>query len=70
MLSSQTKDIVTAKAMKKLQEIGLTPKNINQLSRDEINNIIISVDFNLKSKYIKKTTQILIINMMEIFLKL
>lgn len=61
MLSSQTKDIVTAKAMKKLQEIGLTPENISKLSRDEINNLIISVGFhNLKSKYIKKTTQILL----------
>ncbi len=61
MLSSQTKDQITAKTISILQKYGLTPENIKNTSVEKINELIKHSGFhNLKSKYIKKTSEILI----------
>jgi len=60
MLSSQTKDQITAEAIRKLQKKGLTIENILKMSEKEIDQFIEKVGFhNRKSIYIKKTTEIL-----------
>ena len=60
MLSSQTKDEITAKAVKRLQKYGLTIDNILKLSENKLNTLIKEVGFhNRKTKYILKTTRIL-----------
>jgi endonuclease-3 len=60
MLSSQTKDQITAEAIRKLQKKGLTVENILKMSEKEIDKCIEKVGFhNRKSVYIKKTTEIL-----------
>ncbi|KAI9730854.1 MAG: Endonuclease III-like protein 1 [Cirrosporium novae-zelandiae] len=70
MLSSQTKDEVTAAAMRRLQtelpaaeadgEKGLSLENILAVEENELNALIRSVGFhNNKAKYIKKTAVIL-----------
>lgn len=45
MLSSQTKDEITGKAMQKLKESGLTVSKINSLSEEEIAQLIYPVGF-------------------------
>jgi endonuclease III len=61
MLSSQTKDEVTSKAIQYLQKYGLKPKKIDKLSTYELNELIKSVGFhNKKAIYIKKATKILL----------
>ncbi|VVU95463.1 HhH-GPD superfamily base excision DNA repair protein [seawater metagenome] len=61
MLSSQTKDQITAKTISILQKYGLTPENINNTSVEKINELIKHSGFhNLKSKYIKNTTKIIL----------
>ena len=45
MLSSQTKDEVTGKAMQQLKESGLTVSKINSLSEKEIAQLIYPVGF-------------------------
>lgn len=60
MLSSQTKDQMTAEAMKNLQEHGLTVDNILKTDQSIIENLIKKVNFyKRKSSYIKRVTQIL-----------
>jgi len=60
MLSSQTKDQVTAEAIRNLQKKGLTIENILKMSEKEIDKCIEKVGFhNRKTIYIKKTTEIL-----------
>jgi endonuclease-3 len=60
MLSSQTKDEVTAKAMSQLQQIPLTIENILETSDDKLEKMIYPVSFyKRKVVYIKKTAQIL-----------
>ena len=60
MLSSQTKDQVTAAAVKRLQERGLTVDNVaNNLSEEEIDELICKVGFhNTKAKRIKAAAKI------------
>lgn len=61
MLSSQTKDAVVGDAMRALQQHGLTVENIAATDVETLDNIIQKVGFhNNKSKYIKKTVDILI----------
>lgn len=61
MLSSQTKDEVTAEAMGKLLKDGLTPENVDKMSEKKLNEYIIKVGFhNNKTKYIKAVSKILI----------
>jgi len=45
MLSSQTKDEVTGKAMQQLKELGLTVSKINSLSEEEVAKLIYPVGF-------------------------
>lgn len=45
MLSSQTKDEITGKAMQQLKESGLTVGKINSLSEEEIGKLIYPVGF-------------------------
>ena len=45
MLSSQTKDEVTGKAMKQLKESGLTVNKINSLSEEKVAQLIYPVGF-------------------------
>ena len=45
MLSSQTKDEVTGKAMQQLKETGLTVSKINSLPEEEIAQLIYPVGF-------------------------
>jgi len=53
MLSSQTKDEVTHKAMLKLQEFGLTPEKISEIDEDKLIELIKGVRFyNRKAKYV------------------
>jgi endonuclease-3 len=62
-LSSQTKDPITAQAIKNLQNHpnGLTPASISQMDEKELNNMISKVGFhNRKTKYMKDTARILI----------
>lgn len=61
MLSSQTRDEVTAEAMQKLLKNGLTPENIVVLPEKKLNALISKVGFhNNKTKYLKATSAILI----------
>jgi endonuclease-3 len=61
MLSSQTKDQMTAKAMGELQKFGLTPESIAAAPIPVIDKMIQCVGFhNRKSEYLKKTAAILI----------
>ena len=60
MLSSQTKDQTTAEAMEKLKAHGLTVENILKTPPEKLNALISKVGFyNNKTKYIKRTTEIL-----------
>ncbi|KAL9082827.1 MAG: hypothetical protein Q9159_006158 [Coniocarpon cinnabarinum] len=63
MLSSQTKDTVTAVAMKNLQEGlpgGFTLESMRKVEPATLNNLIIKVGFhNNKTAYIKKVVEIL-----------
>ena len=60
MLSSQTKDEVTAKAMSQLQKIPLTIDNILNSPDDQLEKMIYPVSFyKRKVVYIKKTAKIL-----------
>ena len=45
MLSSQTKDEITGKAMQQLKESGLTISKINSLPEEEIAQLIYPVGF-------------------------
>ncbi|XP_049989809.1 endonuclease III-like protein 1 isoform X1 [Alexandromys fortis] len=60
MLSSQTKDQVTAGAMQRLRARGLTVENILQMEDDMLGRLIYPVGFwRNKVKFIKQTTAIL-----------
>jgi endonuclease-3 len=60
MLSSQTKDEQTSKAMKKLREHGLTVDNILDTEEEDIQDLIYGVGFyRRKAEYIKRTTKII-----------
>eukprot|EP01119_Soliformovum_irregulare_P021159 TRINITY_DN6995_c0_g1_i1.p1 TRINITY_DN6995_c0_g1~~TRINITY_DN6995_c0_g1_i1.p1 ORF type:complete len:275 (+),score=61.04 TRINITY_DN6995_c0_g1_i1:172-996(+) len=60
MLSSQTKDPVTAAAMSNLRKHGLTVDNILKTDDGTLDALINKVGFHRrKTQYIKKTTQIL-----------
>ncbi|XP_074647659.1 endonuclease III-like protein 1 [Tubulanus polymorphus] len=60
MLSSQTKDQVTAAAMYRLREHGCSVSNILKTKDDKLGRLIHPVGFwNKKVQYIKRTTQIL-----------
>ncbi|CAO2642192.1 Endonuclease III-like protein 1 [Lemmus lemmus] len=60
MLSSQTKDQVTASAMQRLRARGLTVENILQTDDDMLGRLIYPVGFwRNKVKFIKQTTAIL-----------
>ncbi|KAI1886626.1 hypothetical protein AGOR_G00197740 [Albula goreensis] len=60
MLSSQTKDQITAAAMEKLRKHGLTVEGILNTDDDELGKLIYPVGFwKTKVKYIKQTTAIL-----------
>lgn len=63
MLSSQTKDTVTAAAMRNLQQNlpgGFTLESLLQVEPERLNELIGSVGFhNNKTKFIKQTAQIL-----------
>lgn len=63
MLSSQTKDPVTAAAIRNLQQNlpgGLTVQSILNVEPERLNDLIGKVGFhNLKTKYIKRTAEIL-----------
>lgn len=60
MLSSQTKDPVTAEAMDNLKKHGLTVDNILKTDDSTLHSLIQKVGYNNKKVvYIKKTTQIL-----------
>ena len=62
MLSSQTKDVTTAEAMKKLKNYGLTPAHIHEnTSVAALDKLISQVGFHAtKAKHIKETTKILL----------
>ena len=61
MLSSQTKDAVVAKAMRKLQEHGLTIENIHATDSSTIDNLIQKVGFHSKKAgYLKEVAETLI----------
>ncbi|KAJ8246235.1 hypothetical protein GJAV_G00265320 [Gymnothorax javanicus] len=60
MLSSQTKDQITAAAMEKLRQHGLTVQNILSTDDQTLGELIYPVGFwKTKVKYIKQTTAIL-----------
>ncbi|KAL7060103.1 hypothetical protein AAHC03_09877 [Spirometra sp. Aus1] len=60
MLSSQTKDEVTAAAMRRLTDHGCNLKNLLTMSEEELRDIIQPVGFHRqKAKFIKKTCEIL-----------
>lgn len=60
MLSSQTKDTMTAKAMEKLRKHGLTVKEILDTEEEKISELIHGVSFHKrKATYIKKASKIL-----------
>eukprot|EP00796_Vickermania_ingenoplastis_P000652 gene653-369_t len=61
MLSSQTKDEVTAEAMNSLIRVGLTPPSIRSMRPEKLNRLISKVGFhNNKTKYIKSVVEILL----------
>lgn len=58
MLSSQTRDQVTAAAMGRLKEAGCTPQQVMKLSEAKLAALLVPVSFyNNKAKYIKETTR-------------
>ena len=58
MLSSQTKDPVTAAAMTRLKEKGLSVSEIREMTEDEISQLIYPVSFyKTKARHIKKTAE-------------
>jgi endonuclease-3 len=60
MLSSQTRDEVTADAMRQLQEKGLNMEGVLSWSDEELTSCISKVSFfRRKTEYIKKTTRVL-----------
>jgi len=60
MLSSQTKDPITAQAMENLRNHGLTVDNILETDDSTLDKLICKVGFhNRKTKYIKQTSKIL-----------
>lgn len=60
MLSSQTKDEIVGRAMRKLRNHGLTIDNILDTPQEIVAQLILPVGFwNKKAEYIKRTTQIL-----------
>ncbi|GFE55825.1 endonuclease III [Babesia ovis] len=61
MLSSQTKDSVTAAAMDTLKQRGLTIENIAKMPEEELDSLINKVGFHkTKAKHIKQATDIVI----------
>lgn len=61
MLSSQTRDEVTADTMQKLLKVGLTPEKIANMPEKKLNDLISKVGFhNNKTKYLKAASSILI----------
>ena len=61
MLSSQTKDEVTAEAVKILQENNLSIKMIDEIDEKKLNNLISKVGFhNKKAIYLKKSARIIL----------
>lgn len=61
MLSSQTKDAVTAAAMGQLLKVGLTPQSISAMPAVELDSHICKVGFhNTKTKHIKEVADILL----------
>ena len=61
MLSPQTKDMQTAKAMDILRDYGLTPINIIKTEQDKLDTLIKNVGFHKqKAKSILKATKIII----------
>lgn len=61
MLSSQTKDPITAKTVRKLQANGLTLERMTEISVEDLAQEIHGVSFhNTKAKHIKKAVQIII----------
>ncbi|VDK17462.1 unnamed protein product [Anisakis simplex] len=60
MLSSQTKDEVTAAAMQRLKARGCTVENILGMDEEELRNLLIPVGFyKKKAIYLKKTASVL-----------
>jgi len=60
MLSSQTKDELTAQVMQRLQAHGLTVANILRTSRARLTALLLGVGFhNRKAEYLAETTRIL-----------
>jgi endonuclease III len=60
MISSQTKDEVTSKAIKNLQKIGLDIKTILETPKEEIEQSIYPASFyKRKAEYILETTKTL-----------
>ncbi|CAD2220543.1 endonuclease III [Angomonas deanei] len=63
MLSSQTKDEVTAAAMKGLLAAGLSPQSVKQMPAAQLDAHISKVGFhNKKTEYIKEVSRILLDN--------
>ncbi|KAK1940287.1 base excision DNA repair protein, HhH-GPD family domain containing protein [Babesia divergens] len=61
MLSSQTKDAVTAGAMQALKNNGLTMENISKMPEEELDSLISKVGFHkTKAKHIKEATEIIL----------
>lgn len=61
MLSSQTKDEVTAGAMYTLIKRGLTPETVAAMESSELDKCIAKVGFhNMKTKYIKSASDIIL----------
>ncbi|ORM41130.1 Endonuclease III-like protein 1 [Babesia sp. Xinjiang] len=61
MLSSQTKDAVTAAAMDALKQRGLNVQNIAKMSEEELDSLISKVGFHkTKAKHIKQATDIIL----------
>eukprot|EP00118_Oscarella_pearsei_P005103 m.22865 g.22865 ORF g.22865 m.22865 type:complete len:273 (+) comp28413_c0_seq1:101-919(+) len=60
LLSSQTKDQITSRAVQRLKEHGLTVDNVLATSEQKIKELIYPVGFhNRKAGYLKKTCQVL-----------
>uniref|UniRef100_A0A5S6Q6T5 Endonuclease III homolog n=1 Tax=Trichuris muris TaxID=70415 RepID=A0A5S6Q6T5_TRIMR len=63
MLSSQTKDIVTAAAMRRLKEHGCSLENVLAMSEEQLGKLIYPVSFwKTKARMIKKTSRVLLEN--------
>jgi len=60
MLSSQTKDQQTDKAMRNLKSVGLSMSTISKLDEESIEKLIYGVAFHKrKAEYIKRTTEMI-----------